>query len=397
MARVTRASYAVLAACTIAHFMNHIYTGALSPILPVISEELSLNFTEAGIITSAIIVSMTIAHLFFGYFTDKGGRDAFISISVLVSAIVLLFSSLATTFIILATTMVLLGLGAAPYHPAAFPALDERFERNDMAKATGLQAAGGLVGMALIPVIGVSLYTFLGSWRTSLSVLGILGVILFIPTFLLMRHSSKSTEEIDNKTEDCVNPEGWSKHFILTVILAGMRGIPFRSLTLMMPLYLYEAYSLDPFLAGVFTTIFLSAGLFGELVSATVSDRSGKRVPYILVSSTVVIPLFIMMTLALETILLVLVLIGLGFFFFFGVPPMQAFQTEVCPRDSKGLAFGIFFSVGAIPGALAPVMFGYIGDTYGLGMSMVFLAVVAVIATVLGLALRSTPSEKATS
>ncbi|MCK5151314.1 MAG: MFS transporter, partial [Candidatus Thorarchaeota archaeon] len=87
MAKVTKASYAVLTACTVSHFMNHLYTGALSPFFPLIRDELGLTLTEVGILTSAVILTMTSAHLVVGYLGDKGLRDIFISISVLLSGV----------------------------------------------------------------------------------------------------------------------------------------------------------------------------------------------------------------------------------------------------------------------------------------------------------------------
>ncbi|MFW9806636.1 MAG: hypothetical protein ACFFFK_07905, partial [Candidatus Thorarchaeota archaeon] len=79
MVRATKASYAVLAAVTMAHFLNHVYTGALSPFLPLIQADLSLTYTQVGIITSAVVLAMTISHFVVGHLGDRGSswRDAF--------------------------------------------------------------------------------------------------------------------------------------------------------------------------------------------------------------------------------------------------------------------------------------------------------------------------------
>ncbi|TFF91415.1 MFS transporter, partial [Candidatus Thorarchaeota archaeon] len=158
MSRATRASYGVLLACTISHFLNHIYTGALSPFMPYIQTELSLNYTEVGIVTSAAVIAMTVSHLFVGYLGDKGWRDIFISVSILGSAVAMILTSiLSYSFIVLAIFQFALGVGASGYHPSVFPALSERFGQKDRAKSTGIQAMGGLIGMALIPFLGVTL------------------------------------------------------------------------------------------------------------------------------------------------------------------------------------------------------------------------------------------------
>jgi len=96
------------------------------------------------------------------------------------------------------------------------------------------------------------------------------------------------------------------------------------------------------------------------------------------------------------------VLIFFGFFYFLGVPPSEAFETEVSPARSRGLAFGILFSIGALPGAVAPLVFGSLGDIYGLSASILFLASTTALAGIVSLFLRenrlkvspSTPVEE---
>ena len=87
-------------------------------------------------------------------------------------------------------------------------------------------------------------------------------------------------------------------------------------------------------------------------------------------------------------------LAAIGFFYFAGVPASQAYQTEISPTRDRGLAFGIFFSIGSIPGALSPYIFGVIGDTYGLAASIAFLAGVSILGAVAALFLEETPNRK---
>ncbi|MHA2085996.1 MAG: MFS transporter [Candidatus Thorarchaeota archaeon] len=391
---MTKASYALLIACVIAHFMNHLYTGALSPFLPIIQNELSLSLTEVGFVSSASIVTMTMSHLLVGYLGDRGWRDIFIPASVFIAAIVILMTSLATTFVFLAVTQLLLGFAQSGYHPSAFPAITEKFPTRERAKAVGVSAAGGLAGMAVIPILGVSLLVILGDWRSSLFFLAIIGMITFVPTYGLMRYNktNQHLEEIEEDPEEETGPDGWTRDFVLVAILKSLRGIPFRSVTLLMPLYLVVSYEYEPVWAGALTTVMLGAGLVGEMVSAPISDRMGKRVPFMVLSVGVMAPGLLLLNLALEPVWLLIVLIGIGFFYFLGVPPGQAYETEVCPKDAKGLAFGILFSIAAIPGALSPFFFGLIGDTYGLSASIMFLAIVSALATIVSLFLRE-PSK----
>jgi MFS family permease len=79
---------------------------------------------------------------------------------------------------------------------------------------------------------------------------------------------------------------------------------------------------------------------------------------------------------------------GIGFTYFLGEPANEALQTEVSPSRSRGLAFGLIFSIGAFPGALAPLVFGSLGDIWGLSASVLFLATTTALAAVVSLVLR---------
>ena len=87
-------------------------------------------------------------------------------------------------------------------------------------------------------------------------------------------------------------------------------------------------------------------------------------------------------------------MVVIGFFFYLGVPPNTAYLTEVSPRENRGLAFGLLFSVGALPGAISPIIFGWIGDLYGLPASILFLVTTTILATIVALLMKDVNSTK---
>jgi len=378
--------------------MNHVYTSGLSPFLIEIQTDLGINYTQIGIATSAAIVAMTIAHLLVGYLGDKGMRDIFISVSVLLAAAAMILTTFAQEFVTLTIFQTFLGLGASGYHPSTFPTLADRFPK-DKSKAMGIQAMGGLLGVAVTPFVGVTLFTIYGTWQASLQILGILGVVLFIPTFILMRYAERSSptsligpiEEMIEEVEDEPTndgTDGWTREFGLIVLLMGLRGMAFRSTSLLMPLYLAVAYGTGLVTAGYLTAVMLSAGLVGEFVSSYFSDKWKRRVPFLMISTGVATPALLLLNFHLDPFQLVMILVFIGFFFYLGVPPNVAYQTEVSPRNSRGLAFGLLFSVGSIPGAISPIIFGIIGDNFGLPASILFLVITTFLATVVTLFLK---------
>ncbi|MGY5875811.1 MAG: MFS transporter [Candidatus Thorarchaeota archaeon] len=395
---MARTSYAVLLACVLAHFMNHLYTGILTPFYPSLNgingiyDDLQIELTQVGLITSAAIITMTLLHLGIGYLGDKGWREIFIPVSILVPSIVVLFMGFANGLLFLIISQIALGFGVSPHHPSAFPVLAERFPGNTRARAVGIHAAGGLVGMVVTPFLGGALFAILQSWRFSLIVVAVLGFVILVPVVILFRYASSSehTEIIHTPVEEVTSDEPivWSRGFKLIVIFIALRGIPFRCVTLLMPTYLFLKYGQNALEAATLTTIMLAFGLVAEMVFAPISDRTGKRVPFMVASIGLTVPILYMLNLPLNQTELLFVLIGFGFFFFMGVPAGQAYETEIVPVKSRGLAFGIIFSLGALPGATAPLFFGAIGDTFGLPAAILFLVITSSVATLIALLLR---------
>ncbi|MGD9396418.1 MAG: MFS transporter, partial [Candidatus Thorarchaeota archaeon] len=345
----------------------------------------------------AVVLAMTISHFVVGYLGDRGSRwrDAFISTSILLSALAMILVSYSSSFLILAIFQFFLGVGASGYHPSVFPALAEKFRQRDLAKATGIQAMGGLIGMAVIPFLGVTLLVALGGWRLSLVVLGVMGLIIFIPFIILMRYArSGYTEGFIDKEDECEGADGWTKGYWLGLILMGVRGMSFRCTSLLMPLYLEATYPVDLIQAGALTTVMLTAGLVGEMVAGWLSDKLNKRVVFLVLSTGFATPALLLLNYSLSLGVLILMLVIIGFFFYLGVPANTAYLTEVSPRENRGLAFGLLFSVGALPGAISPIIFGWIGDIWGLPASILFLVITTTIATLVALFMKDARSTK---
>ncbi|MGD9830896.1 MAG: MFS transporter, partial [Hyphomicrobiaceae bacterium] len=66
---------------------------------------------------------------------------------------------------------------------------------------------------------------------------------------------------------------------------------------------------------------------------------------------------------------------------------------EFVRADRQARAFGLFYTLGSIAGTLSPIAFGVVGDLAGLRVTLVSLAVVALLAVPLTLMLRSHVSK----
>jgi MFS family permease len=130
------------------------------------------------------------------------------------------------------------------------------------------------------------------------------------------------------------------------------------------------------------------------MVASWLSDKLNKRVVFLVLSTGLATPALLLLNYSLSLGVLIVMLVIIGFFFYLGVPANTAYLTEVSPRENRGLAFGLLFSVGALPGAISPIIFGWIGDLWGLPASILFLVITTTVATLVALFMKDAGSTK---
>ena len=91
----------------------------LNPFMPMIRDELSLNYTQAGVVISAFSITGGISQLPAGWLADHFGARLMIAISVSGVALAGLLVGLSHSYIALILFLVLAALFGGGYHPAA--------------------------------------------------------------------------------------------------------------------------------------------------------------------------------------------------------------------------------------------------------------------------------------
>jgi len=351
------------------HFIHDIYTGFLSPLLPVIIEKLSLSLTAAGSL-NAILPLPALLNPFIGYLADRVSLRYFIILAPAVTGTLISLMGIAPNYFTLALLLFMTGFSVAAFHAPA-PAMIGRISGNQVGKGMSFFMASGELARTVSPLIAVwavSIWTFDGIYRMA---------VLGWATSLVLFWRLRSVSARPNQTAGvhALTPVLRSVFPPLLVIVF-FRNFLNVSLATYLPTFMkFGGASL--WVAGVALSIYELAGVAGALSSGTISDRLGRK-PVLLVgivSSAALMLIF----LNVEGWLIVPILLALGFTSLSSAPVLLAIVQEHLPNN-RALGNGLFMSVSFLLRPISILFIGYIGDTYDLRTAYFLSALISLLA-----------------
>jgi FSR family fosmidomycin resistance protein-like MFS transporter len=287
----------------------------------------------------------------------------------------------------------LTGVGVASFHPEGFKTA--YFFTGDK-KATGMSifAVGGSFGMAVGPILALTLVSYFGLKGTvALIIPGILiaGILFFNLSWL--SSPVKSAHKEAKKEEKKPISKHQKRSFFLLISIATVRAWAQLGLVAYIPFYYINYLKGNPLYAGKLITTFLMAGALGTLIGAPLADRWGHKK-------------FLLITLALSFPLLLLFYnsSGLTAFFLLGIAGMVFNSTfalttvmaQTLLPQYLGMASGMMVGFTISAGGIGVTLLGMIADAWGVPMAMKTIFATPLIALALTLLLKYPVTTKNT-
>ena len=351
------------------HFIHDIYTGFLSPLLPVIIEKLSLSLTAAGSL-NAVLMLPALLNPFIGYLADRVSLRYFIILAPAVTGTLISLMGLAPSYLTMSLLLFMTGFSVAAFHAPA-PAMIGRISGKQVGKGMSFFMASGELARTVSPLIAVwavSLWTldgiyrmaFLG-WATSL--------VLF---WRLHRVSARPNQPGSVRALVPV----LRSVFPPLLVIVFFRNFLNVGLATYLPTYMkFGGASL--WVAGAALAVYELAGVAGALSSGTLSDRLGRK-PVLLVG-IVSAAAFMIIFLNVEGWLIVPILLALGFTTLSTPPVLMAVVQEHLPNN-RALGNGLFLSAAFLIRPISILAIGFIGDTYDLRTAYYLSALISLLA-----------------
>jgi MFS family permease len=362
------------------HSLVHWYTQGFFWIVPKIGEDYGLTNVQMGRLHFLRLALGAVSNIFAGAAVDWLGKLRLVlAASILWSALVYLLVGLSPSFLILQLVVAVMGLGATAWHPAAMSTLSTTFaERKGFALST--HEFGANVGDAAAPIAFGALLAVL-SWRYVLGINVVPGILLAVALWIFMRRVDRRGEgQVDFGSYMNGIKAMLSNSRLL--MLAGISSLRTGSQNVIMafvPIYLDRAIGMSASEAGSYGTLLYLPSLASAMIVGTISDRTGRR-PTMIFSLS--LSAFLMFGLGwsgmgLERTDLIWPLTGIGWafagslvvlgLFLFSIRPVIfAFALETTQKEVGSSTIALIFGVNIAAAALAPLLAGWVADSFGL-------------------------------
>jgi MFS transporter, ACS family, D-galactonate transporter len=390
----------------------------LSVAAPVITKEFGTNAAVMGVLLSSFTWTYTLLNLPAGMLVDRVRVRVLYALALLVWSVSSFLTALVTSIGAMFGPRLLLGVGEAPFAPAAIRTLADWLPRSERATGSSMFISGVALGSAVGPPGLAALVSGYG-WQAAFVASGVLSLLAALIWYAWYRHPLEDTrltaEERELILADQEPPaqQGrapWSaivRHRDIWAITGGYFCLLYILYTFItwLPSYLVQDRGLTLLGSGVATSIPWAVAFVAGILGGRISDAALRRgvstlnARKIVLVGGMVAALAIVGTALVSSAWLAIVFLAVstsGIIVANGAV-WAATQDVMRALGLAGSATGFVNALGNVGGILGPIVTGALA--YGTGSFLVPLAVAAGLALLgalaWGLGMRSAPKVPA--
>lgn len=335
------------------HTVNDMFSNLLSGLLPIFTALFDLSYLLAGLVAMVFSVTSSMIQPLLGRWFDRTQATWLLEVGLALNCIGMSLLGISPNYVVLLFLVGTAGIGTAAFHPPAFSAVAHSSSRS-RGGSMGTFLSGGNAGFFLGPIIAGGLVSFVGLEGTLLLLpIGMLTALLLLKARVSAARAPsalKSTQPANRR--------------LLTLLAAitALRSTTIQVGVTFLPLYLVtKGESL--LLATSVASIWLGAGVLGQITGGHLSDRIGRRP--VIVTSLVIGSLIFYGFLVTAGVVSIVLLALSGGVLYASWSVIVAMASEAAP-DNVGAVSGLMlgFSIGV--GGLAALGFGGAADFMGL-------------------------------
>ena len=345
----------LLGACLV-HLVHDGCTDLIYVLLPVWQRQFGLDYASLAMLRCLHYGTMSGLQVPGDRWTRRrGGRSVLVG-ATLVAAAGYGVVSLPGGLVPLCAGLVLAGIGSSVQHPRASTLVSEAFETSPR-RALGVYNFAGDLGKSTFPS-AVALVLLVVPWRDTTALVGVVTVLgaALLSVVLPRRRIATAAPSRDR------GPRGTRTGFRLLLLVGVLDTATRMGLLLFLPFLLHAKGGKETAIAVAFAVLF-GGGAFGKAVCGWLGDRVG--VVASVIGSELATALLIVAVLVFPLGPALVVLPFLGVVLNGTSSVLYGTVPELAPTDDVGRAFAVFYTGVIGSGALAPVLFGVIGDHAG--------------------------------
>lgn len=387
-ARVRRAQVAALALMVAGGIFNYMDRATLAVANGAIRSELGLSLSQMGWLLSAFAWSYALAQLPVGGAIDRVGPRRLFGFGLILWSLAQAAGGLVHSFAQMFATRIVLGVGEAPQFPSAARVVSDWFPPRERGVPTGIFVSSSPLGSAIAPLLLTGLMVWM-SWRWMFVLAGLSGLVLALVWFRVYREPASlglDAEERAYLAGDAAAPAAdapkpgfaeWRRlfaHRSTWGMILGFMGSVYLNWVFLtwLPGYLSAERGMDLKTSGLASSIPFFFGFIGCLLAGWLSDRlgrlrggavAGRKLPVVvtmlgMAAFTVPAALAESNVVALACISVVIFLANAS------SACSWALVSAVAPPDRVASLGSVQNFGGFVGGALAPVVTGYIAQSF---------------------------------
>jgi MFS transporter, FSR family, fosmidomycin resistance protein len=364
---------ALFAGCT-AHAVHDGLTDAIYVLLPIWQAQFALSYAQIGLLRGAYSGMMAVFQLMASRAAKRWGRVPMLVGGTALAGTGYLLAGQATGLTLLLVALLLGGLGASTQHPLASSMITDAYEDGGGVKqALSQYNFSGDIGKTLVPgLIGLLLTVI--SWRASATLLGLLG--LAAAGLLWWLVPTQTSEPTCAKKSKTLTGSG-SASGLRALILTGTLDSAVRMGFLTFLPFLLQGKGAGTAGIGLALTLLFIGGAFGKLFCGYLGVRIGMMKTVWLTETSTALLIVAAVYLPLTGLMVMLPVLGLALngtsSVLYGAVP------DLAGAGKREQAFAVFYTGTIGGGALAPVVFGGVGDVLGVPVAVMVLAVMLLV------------------
>jgi MFS family permease len=370
---------ALWSAC-VAHVLHDGYTDLIYVLLPVWQAEFGLGYGSLALLRALYAGTMAGFQWPAGRLAERIGGRAVLTLGTVLAAVGYAMAGISGSLIGLSCALALSGCGSSTQHPIASGTLSRLYGANARGPL-GIYNFSGDLGKAAFPGAASLLLTFM-AWRHTLWIMSALGIVVAGGLAFALPNAKLASGAIAADGRDETGRSGFALLFLIGVLDTAVR----MGLLIFLPFLLKAKGASLPVIGTSLSLVFVG-GAAGKFICGWLGARVGViRTVLVTESGTAVCILAVLFS---PLVLCISLLPLLGLMLNGTSSVLYGTVPDLAPLHRTERAFAIFYSGTIGAGAIAPIVYGILGDRLGAHDATIATALTA--AAILPVALALSP------
>jgi FSR family fosmidomycin resistance protein-like MFS transporter len=357
----------ILASLSILHGLNDAMQSAVTASYPMLKDDLTLSFSQIGLITLTYQIAASVFQPFVGYFYDKRPSSWSLPIGSCFTLAGFLSLAFASSLPWAMCSVFMVGIGSSTLHPEA-SRLTSIASGGKRGLAQSLFQVGGNLGGAIGPLLVAFLAAPYGRRYISFfSILSLVAIFVAMPVcrWYKRRLQLFRQENIVMKvrTESPLPMRMVVFSITILMFLIFSKYIYMAGLSSYYTFYLIEKFDVSVQDSQIYLFVFLGATAVGTLAGGPVGDKIGRK--YVIWASILGAAPFTLLMPHVNLFWTVVMSFFIGLVISSAFPAILLYAQELLPYK-LGLVSGLFFGFAFGVAGIASAVLGKMADLHGI-------------------------------